>query len=608
LNFARPELLWLLMILPGLVVWAVKGRRRRARGWLALAQRGRVPRDGTVFVILCVACLIMALAQPRWGQLGAPSLPPGHDVVLMVDVSRSMGVEDAVPNRLAVAVEAAQSLVNALAQEPANRAAVVAFAGRGELRCPLTENLGAVLDALGRLRPAAVRPGGTDLGAGLDAARDVLGPEEHAEGRTVVIFSDGEDNVETWSSRLDRLRREDIVVHAVAIGDPDKWHPVPSGKSGQPLTYHGEPVFSRRSDIALESIVRRTDGTIVRLGLSAGDLGNLYQTKIEPAARRRRESSRITDQAERFPLLLIAALTFLLAGCWPARRGWSWPWSWSRSIRNAGVTSLCVALAGLSTGADDASTGSGSSSAAQAVLEGLSAYGSGQFDEAQRAFDTAITRAPGSAVPRYNAAAALFQLGRFTEARQRYREARERADDALRTKIDFALGNTALAEGDIPGAIHAYDDCLASTARGAGLDAVRRDAAINRLFALEQPQSLAVPQDNNSGDRSESRKLDRRKSPNRRGDGPSSQGQPESEPESGAGTSGDDNQGDRGRPPTRRRRMGGAGGGGTTPPGARGDTPEDRLDAALEHIRAAQSRRLIDEDPPLAANDDRKDW
>ena len=61
-----------------------------------------------------VACVIVAMAQPRWGRLAASLLPPGHDVVLLVDVSRSMGVEDAVPNRLAAAVEAAESLVNAL--------------------------------------------------------------------------------------------------------------------------------------------------------------------------------------------------------------------------------------------------------------------------------------------------------------------------------------------------------------------------------------------------------------------------------------------------------------------------------------------------------------
>ena len=181
----------------------------------------------------------------------------------------------------------------------------------------------------------------------------------------------------------------------------------------------------------------------------------------------------------------------------------------------------------------------------------------------------AIARAPASAVPRYNAAASLYQLGRYGEAHQLYQEARERAAHYLRTKIDYAIGNTALAEGDIPGAIHSYDECLASTARGAALDAVRRDAAINRSFALEQPQSLAAPQDDRSGDGSKSRKPDRKRSSKTpgNGDGQSSEGEPESDPANAGANGENDAHGDRNRPPASRRRMGGAGGGRTAPPG-----------------------------------------
>jgi Ca-activated chloride channel homolog len=616
LTFARPELLWLLMFLPGMIIWAIRGRIQRRRDWQALAQRGRVPRDGTFFIVGCVACAIIAMAQPRWGRLAASPLPPGHDVVLLVDVSRSMAVEDAVPNRLAAAVEAAESLVNALAREASNRVAVVAFAGRGVKHCPLTENLGAVLDALHRLRPGVVRPGGTDLGAALDAAREALGPEQHAEGRAIVVFSDGEDHADAWSSRLDRLRQEDIVVHAVAIGDLDQGHPVPDGKTAETIQYHGEQVLSRRIDLALESVARRTDGSIVKLGLASGDLGTLYRTKIEPAARRRRESTRLADPAERFPLLLIAALTSLLAGCWPARRGWSWPWnwywtwSWRRSLAKAGTAVLVVIMAGLATGAGDSPARVESASAAEAVARGKSAYDLRQWEEALAEFQTAIARAPASPVPRYNAGASLYQLGRFSEAHQRYLEASERADLYLRTKINYAIGNSALAEGDIPGAIRSYDECLASTARGAALDAIRRDAAINRSFVLEQPQSLAAPQDDRSGDGSQSRKPDRKRSSKTPGGGEkqSSEAEPESDPANAGANGENDTRGDRNRPPASRRRMGGAGGGRTSPPEERGDSPDDRLDAALEHIRAAQSNRIPDEEPPVSANDDSKDW
>lgn len=563
-----------------------------------------------------LVCLIVALAQPRWGRSIAPPSPPGHDVVLVIDVSRSMAAEDAVPNRLAVAIESAESLVKVLEREPASRAAVVGFAGRGVPLCPLTENLGAVLDTLRRLRPGMVRPGETDLGAALDAALEVVDPQEHAQGTAVVLFSDGEDLAERWTSRLEQLRQRDVVVHTVAIGDADQSHLIPSGKDAQPLSYHGEPVLSRRSDKALETVARRTGGILVPLGLASVDLGPLYHTKIEPAARRRREASRLAERAEGFPLVLFAALVFLLAGCWPYRRGWGWTWNWSWRWRpsvknlNLGRAALLIAMAGILTGAGDGPPEPQVETAAEAVARGQAAYDAGRFDEALTAFETATQRASQRAVPVYDAAAALFQLGRHAEARQRYVEAREYADSFLQTKIDYALGNTALVMGDIPGAIASYDACLASTASGKDLDAVRRDAKANRLFALEQPQPPAISQSESSGDQPKSQRPDRRRSSNRTNDDGDS---PDGQPESGQGGGGNsdsapDADGQDNRPSTRRRRPGGAGGGRSTAPGSHGESPDDRLDAALEHIRAAQSRRLPDDPPPATANDDRRDW
>ncbi len=246
------------------------------------------------------------------------------------------------------------------------------------------------------------------------------------------------------------------------------------------------------------------------------------------------------------------------------------------------------------------------------MARGRAAYAAKGFDEALTHFEAAARLAPNTAIPHYDAAAVLFQLGRYHEARQRYLEARRFADSSLQTKIDYALGNTSLALGNVPDAIHSYDDCIASTARGAALDIVRSDAAINRAFAYRQAQSPSVPQGQGSDDPSASHKPDRRKSPDKRdgGDNPGAGDEPETGPS--AGGTGPEDDADkatgRDRPPRSRRRMGGAGGGRSTPPSPSGESPEDRLDNALENIRAAQSRRLPDEPPPTSANDDRRDW
>jgi Ca-activated chloride channel family protein len=625
MGFARPELLWLLTILVPLSIWTIRGRWRRRKRWQSLAQRGRPSRDGTPGIVGAIICLIIALAQPRWGNLPGSTLPPGHDLVLVIDVSRSMAAEDAVPNRLAMAVEMADSLVKPLGQDPANRAAVVAFAGRGVLRCPLTENLGAVRDALHRLQPGCVKPGGTDLGAALDAALEAFAADqqEHAQGRAIAIFSDGEDHADRWRSRIDRLRERDIVVHTVSIGDASSGHPVPADKSAEPLTFRGEKVLSKRTDTFLEAIANGTGGTIVKLGLASSDLGKLYESKIEPLARRQHEISRLAGKAERFPLFLLSAMVLLLLGCMPANRRWYWHWHWHwylswrgslrshRFARALGPVLLLVTMTVLAGGAADSQPRPTAESAESAVARGTDAYDDRRFDTALAAFQAAIDRAPDLAVPRYNAAATLFQLKQYARAREFYLEARQRAHAALRTKIDYALGNTALALGEIAAAIRAYDDCLASTAGGARLDQVRRDAAINRKFAVEQAESPAIADSENPDDPSRSPRRDGRRGSDPRENGDDNS--PDSQADSGSGDAGTNPDGGdpekSNRPPNRRRRTGGAGGAGRGPQGALGDSPDDRLDAALEHIRqAAESRRLPEESPPDSPANEGKDW
>ena len=316
----------------------------------ALGQGGQLRGDGAIAWLAAIACLILALAQPRWGRVPTPPLPPGRDVVLLVDDSRSMAAEDAVPDRLGVAVEAASSLVGALARQPGNRVAVVAFAGRGVLRCPLTENLGAVSDTLRTLRPGDVRPGGTDLGAGLTVALEAFGNREQepeqAGGRTVVLFSDGEDHAGSSAAAAQRLQEAGIVVHAVAVGDAEHGHPVPLDLGEGTLAYNGAPVLSRRMDTAPAAIAETTGGAVVPLGLAATDLGELYLNRIEPIARQKRLVFRASERAERFGWFVLAALVLGLTGSWPGHRG--------RELRGgtAAAPRGLLALVGLAAGGE----------------------------------------------------------------------------------------------------------------------------------------------------------------------------------------------------------------------------------------------------------------
>jgi Ca-activated chloride channel family protein len=582
--FAHPERLWLLLGLLPMAAWVVRGGRRRLGDWEALGQSGRPPGDGARAWMASMALVVLALGQPRWGRILGPDAPAGHDVVVLVDVSRSMGAEDAVPDRLGVAIESATSLLKALEAGPGNRAAVVAFAGRGVVRCPLTSSLGAAIDVLHALRVGEIQPGGTDLGAALESAIGAFDEEEHAEGRTIVVFSDGEDHVGSWASAIDRLRAAGIIVHSVAIGDPSRGHPLPALARPRTKKEGDSPVETRRSDVAFEALSKATGGALVPLGLVSADLGALFRDRIEPTARSRRDELRLPERVERFPAFVLGAITLGLAGSWPA----------SRRRRGARLAFSTLAVALLSIGA-----GPAVETAAGLVDRGRSAYASARFAESLGAFERAIALEPIAAVPRFDAASALFQLRRYPEALARYEQARERGDAGLSLKIDYALGNTHLALGEIAEAIRCYDACLSSTLHGAAFDAVRRDATANRAFARSRLKPPTDPRE--SGGTNPAPATPKRPRPSPRAP---NQGSGDREPSPDPSPSGEGPEGGSSSTPGGRG-AGGAGGQGQAPPPV--GSPPTRLDAALKDVKEARRQRLPDP-PPAASGGVGKDW
>ena len=587
--FAHPGRLWLLVAAVPMAAWVAWGARRRVREWSALGQSGRPPGDGSWAWLASMILVVLALGQPRWGRVFGPDVPAGHDLILVVDVSRSMAAEDAVPDRLGLAIEAGTSLLRALASGQGDRAGVVAFAGRGVVRCPLTAHLDSAVEVLRALRPGDVEPGGTDLGAAIDQAIGALDDEEHAEGRTLVVFSDGEDHVGSWPTLVDRLKEERIIVHAVAIGDPGRGHPISRfGPAGPGKVSDPEMVETRRSDVALGAVAKATGGVVVPLGLASVDLGALFRERIEPTAKRLRDESRLAERAERFPVFVLPAIGLGLTASWPGLA--------RRRRRRLAFASLPLAL--LISGASPAGE-----TAADLVARGRAAYASGRFADALDAFDRAIGLAPDAAVPRFDAASALFQLGRYPEALERYEESRDRGDDRLGVKVEYALGNTHLALGDVNEALARYDACLTSTLDGDGLDEVRSDAAANREFAAKRVKPPPESSEPSGADSPGSRKRPSSPRPSKagRGDG-DAPGAPDRQAPSAPG-----DPGPRGgsAPPSGTRGAGGAGGSGPSSPEP--GSPEARLDAALENIREARRQRPPDP-PPSGSKGVGKDW
>ena len=181
-----------------------------------VARRPRYWRRAIGWTLLLSGGLAAAEAVARVRSVGAEArVEDGLDVVVGLDVSRSMLAEDVRPNRLERAKRAIQGMV---ARIPSARVGMVAFAGEAKILAPLTFDQRSVARLLARAEPSAVPVGGTSLGAAFGAVRDVLSLSEgDGRRRVVVLCTDGED-IAGSEAGVEWLRVRGVSLVVVAFG------------------------------------------------------------------------------------------------------------------------------------------------------------------------------------------------------------------------------------------------------------------------------------------------------------------------------------------------------------------------------------------------------
>lgn len=211
---------------------------------------------------LFLACLIIALAGPRWGKQVDLEYRRGVDVVFTMDLSRSMEVQDSLQglSRLDRARHIAREAA-ALTGEIRLGAAI--GKGRGVLAVPLTYDTGALVSFLEGLSGSAVTGWGTNLETLIDAASGAF-QDGFPTSREIILFSDGEALSGALSAAIDRALEQGIRVSAVGFGT-EQGGPVPYGPalSGTELTTTEEAPWSYRRGEVLRNAAERTGGVYI---------------------------------------------------------------------------------------------------------------------------------------------------------------------------------------------------------------------------------------------------------------------------------------------------------------------------------------------------------
>jgi len=331
IGFGWPGAWPLLALAPlvgGFLALRLRARRRRLAELagprhaqlLAAAGHARRRRRLLLFSLsLFLACL--ALLQPRWGTVARDEQAPSLDLLVCLDVSRSMLARDLRPSRL----ERAQQEIRALTEAaPRNRYGLVCFAGDARLSVPLTADLATYAGLVDLAGPASVARGGTDLGAALERALEALDGGVGGAGRpaAVLLLSDGEDLEQRGLELAQRCREAGVVVHCVGFGSTRGSKIALESDGGESFLRgpDGAEVVTALDETGLRALAEATGGVYLGASDEPQPLVALHDRALVPMAGRAAASAGSREPRERYQWPLLAAyLLWILELAWAGR-------------------------------------------------------------------------------------------------------------------------------------------------------------------------------------------------------------------------------------------------------------------------------------------------
>jgi Ca-activated chloride channel family protein len=261
-------------------------------------------------LVLAVSLMLFSLARPQWGFEWQEVKRSGIDVLIAIDVSKSMLATDVKPNRLERSKFAVKDMVKKLSGD---RIGLVAFAGTAFLQCPMTIDYNGFLLALDDLNTDTIpRPGTSMTGAIRQALEAFKGPDK--KYKTLVIITDGEDFEGDALKAAAQAAAEGMKIYCVGVGTSEG-ELIPAGYEGGGRTYladkSGNIVKTRLNEELLKKIAISTGGSYVRATQRDFGLGLLYDKSISQIEKRDIESKMKRRYEERYQIFLAAALALL---------------------------------------------------------------------------------------------------------------------------------------------------------------------------------------------------------------------------------------------------------------------------------------------------------
>ena len=323
MTFESPQFLFVLAALPALVMFMRWVQARRAAVVLRIGDpflierlstgaSGRMRLARLSLWLVGVALIVVALSRPQWGSEIEIVEQRGVQLMVVLDVSRSMLSQDVKPTRLDRAKLEISDLISRLKGDTVG---IVLFSGASFIQFPLTADYATARTYLNSASPEAITRQGTVIGEAVVTAMGGFN-DQRVSQKVIVIMTDGENHEGDPVEAARQAAEEGAVIYTVGFGSPEGMPVAVYDEQGEVIGYRqdaeGRPVVSRLDEDALQRIAEAGGGLYFRAD-APGAMGGLLD-EVESFQDESLQSELSERRVERFQLFLIAgALSLFLA-------------------------------------------------------------------------------------------------------------------------------------------------------------------------------------------------------------------------------------------------------------------------------------------------------
>ena len=325
MTFAWPLILWCLLAPLGLLIWELRRRDAstdQTHPNILQAEAGRTSVTLTsqaaktrrtrprYWCVAGLALCIVALARPQWGRLDEPVFEQAREILIAMDLSRSMLTQDVKPSRLERSKLLVQSLLDRLQGE---RVGLLVFSGTSFLQAPMSADYEVLREFLPNLGPDYMPEGGTNYHDLLKQAVDAFGTGGAAD-RYLIILSDGEATDDAWHDPVPELQKRNVRVIGLGVGTADGGM-IPDKEGSFLKDDTGAVVKSHLESATLKELASATHG-VYRDASSWVDLAEIVHATVDQGSKGAFLERNDVRLVERFQWVLAPALLCLLLSLW----------------------------------------------------------------------------------------------------------------------------------------------------------------------------------------------------------------------------------------------------------------------------------------------------